>query len=503
MKSKNIIIITILIFIYAWIGETVWLESQAIENHLPRYVVAKGLEFFFCFFWIKTVLQMLNEWKEESKYKNLILYYWGGVLICIIFQMLTYPGCWGNDTITILEYTRKLEYLSFQHYLSTYFYFIGCSLFPFCNEFGIVFLQINVIAFIIAWILNDLNFHQYKYGKYSVLLLIPSMMFCFLFPIRCIWFGCALLILTQLFYKINLHYEKTGCIRKKYIYYASPIVVFATIIRRESFYIILVWILYLLYFMIKQRIKDCNSLIVNILICIGAVFLFQIPQEYDNENKSTAFLTPLSTLVAEEGLKYTESEYEAVNKIINVESLKKYSSYTDMRIAWMDKSGAWNRDFTDGEWHDFVKAYMNIVLKNPGIFLKYRLKTFWATSGLDPSFLAWGIPIQDRELPGFKLMVYGLENSENLLCRMYYAIAWNTVIPSIIILLGIIYSIIKKKLWMFIMLLIGAGELILIFLTVTSSQFMFHFPFVVCGYLDLLIILAELKQKRIEKGAYE
>lgn len=489
------IILAILIFVYTCVGEGVWLASDAISNHFIRYCIAKLILFCFIFLWITIVLKMLQAWKKETTYKNIVIYYVSIVLLCTMSQMLVYPGCWGNDTTTILDFTRNLEYLTYQHYLSTFFYFIGASLFPFNNEFGIVFIQVNIIALILSYIFNECNFFDYKLGKYSLLLLLPSMMYCFLFPIRCIWLGCAFALLMLLFYKVHCDWEERGYIRKRLIWCASPIVIFATIIRSESIYILFVWLLYCLYWCIKLKFKDVVTLITNMLICIVLVVLFSIPQKYDNEYKTTAFLTPLSTLMSDERLRCSDEEFKAIDKIIDVEALKRNASYTSMEIAFAEgEKDAWNRNFTEKEWKEFLTSYVKIVVKNFDIFLKYRFKTFWATSGLDRGWRAYGMPIQDRNLIGYKLMVYGLEEDGNIFYKLYYSIAWNTILPSMILIIGLLYSLITKKWWCCIMLLIGIGELVLIFLTVTSSQYMFHFPFVIAGYIALLIMLSESKR---------
>lgn len=442
-------------------------------------------------------------------------------LIIFLFLILIWPGNWVWDEKGMFLYAQHYMYNGWQSYLMVLFYSWSLMLIPFVV--GIPIIQSMIISLIFGYILCKIEeIHQSKKEKIIlfILLLLPPVVLNILYPLRMsLYASLELLFLFKIYYIWKTNKE---IITSDLLFFAFCII-FLSFWRSEGIYYIILGPLVLLKVFKNQlfSLKKC----VQIFMVLLLFFLVYYPFKYiDGQHENIYFLTifpnPLSVMLQDEDLKITDKDYNNLNRVFDLEILKKYSAYNEVP--------AFNYNLVRSDYKEymseFIISYIKVILNNPLEYLSARFKTFFATTGLDSKYAnnsPWGFydtkyTGNDKEIlnminndPLSKPWNYELRNniisflkgadvnSDNLL--WYGQIIWNFLPMLLVLTILLIYTLIKRKITLFLLIALCLIKVPIIFLTAPANYFFYYYSIYLIGLFPISYLLSRLLKIRKDK----
>lgn len=452
--------------------------------------------------------------KESIKFlKHFAIYF----AIMLVFLAIIWPGHWVWDEMFVIDYTQEYKVFMWQSVLTQIYYGIALLIFP--SVISIVILQIILISLVIAYIQTKIE-AIYKNKWYNIILyilfLLPAVITNNLYILRLPMYSYSMLLFFAILLFDYISKKEINLNKAFLLYILSSIM----ILWRSEGIIFLVFIpimLALTYPRLRNTLKIIAICAVLILSYMGFNKIFE-----ENEDKSyglLVYVNPLSNMLQED-LNVDEEDIAKINKVMDIEKIKANPSYTETPAYWAGE--LFTKDYEEN-LDGLTSAYAKIVLKNPISFIRARLKTFIATSGMDKDvipqvsnrFLYNLSGVEPNEyvnefcaknsymntiFKSLKLNVESFLNGENAITKQQNQFVkilfWNFIPVLILVLIIGIKNIISKKwliVFMCITLLAKAG---VVFLTAPASYFMYYFPEYIIGFL---IISVEIFEKRRKK----
>lgn len=507
MKIKSnyyILFINIIILIYSLAIERINLNMEYIYvHHLNVYILLKIMFFVLSYYILLKVKEIIYAYKQSD---NVKVFVWISViyfLINLFFLFLVYPGAWMNDSFDVWNRAMNLEVYPGQGYFITIFYLFSVMLIP--NAVGIIIFEVLFFSIITG---RFITLCYRNIGKYSfgllILFLMPPVLLYNLFPLRAGFTGYLMILYGTILFEII----KEKKYSKNRLFELTLCVCFLSQIRSELCFVLPLHVIFLICIHPKN-ICWKNKFLWCILTFIGVLILKVPTWYYSNDEygvyKLTPIINPLSSMIVDSEIDISEEELYNFNIIIPIALLKEYSSSIDTPLLYMAPKDSWNRNPTNEEYKNFLKSYIKLIIKNPKIFIKVRLETFLATNGIGslpiylPDDLAnnddglYPIAISNTTAPHRVQIfekLYNLKDAKEyiLTSEIIHFLIWNSIVPILFSIIGLIIGMYKRKLYS-IILLLPIGEAVMIFLAVTSYNPMFHFPFYLSGYtLSFLVI---------------
>ena len=474
--------------------------------------------------------------KKNKDYKiwfiSFIIYF----LIMFVIMLIIWPGHWVWDEFNIFDATAKINIYTWQSYITLVYYSICIMFFP--SPVSIVLIQIVVLSFITSYI--SMKLYKHYNNKilnilFFIFMLTPAVIINNFYPLRLTMYAYLLLLFLSILFFDKLENKRINVLRFLELYILLPIIL---LWRSEGIiFAILTPVLIILTYFNKNK----WSLKIGIFLVL-LIFNLMIPKAYnkiiykldeglkraDNVYSLTIFINPLSNML-NDNLKgeNLEVNIENVDKVMDVELLKKHQSYVEIPSFWKEAYLV-RGDFQD-HLTDFKKSYIKIILNNPISFLKARIKTFSATMFMYEDYIGHiesvlikycennsttKVGTLNRFLNNYHYtkpinanLKYKFENTllgENIatkwLKRLFILVFWN-VIPIIIMsLLSLFLSFIKKDYFSFFIQESLIVYFIILFLTSPANYFMYYFPIYLVGFFFSIINLYELKLKNGKKN---
>jgi|GEM_PF-5014221 len=481
-----------------------------------KYILLKMVSFVILFVSWNFILFIYKQNKKKNriwqKKTRIFLIYFS---IMMFLLLLTWPGIWKGDEYWIYQSAQNLEIHYWYHYLSNVYYIICLMILPFGA--GILIIQLIIISLIITHILYDLSTKTSSYYWFYLLFLLPPIIFHNLYPLRAVLYAYFLLFcLYELYFKII---RRTSIS----IYSLIAIIILAPILSnwRSEGIIFLPIILLLLFIGLRNKLK-IKKIILIFFIIIASSLLLKYPQKkWENNNMDyalTAMLNPLSNMLQYEHLNKFNEVQNDLSSLINLDILKDYADYKEIPAFHSKKEELFNQK-NDANFSKFKKAYLKLVVNNPGIFLSVRLKTFLATTGFD-HYPGWewetgafslkkvnnGI-IKNFTSSSFLNRDFGGNNRIHIIRLLegknpisitsplpHLYIFWNLVIVLSLLIIWILITILRKDAKMFIIASSILIYFIIIFCTAPAIYFMYYFPVYLVTYIMSFSYLADINK---------
>lgn len=507
-RNRKCLFLSFLIIFASFFIERLIFNFNNFNNlKLCTYII---LKIIFAVIIPSIIIQLNNFYKKISicdKLSRIQLKFTTVYFLSLMLLLLfTWPGNWMNDEFLAFQNCIDFQFNNSQSYITLGIYALSLMLLPF--PAGILIIQSIIISIIVGY--TCMITYKYSNGKFSYLMFmvyfLPPILFYDLFPLR----ACLYSYFTVYFiFKFFIICSTKGEIKRKNILLLCFFISILSIWRSEMIVFAILLPIYFIFF--------CNNISkINKLIAVFSIILFinilKIPAEsYNNDPryKVVPFINPLSLMLVEElASDDLEKDLNNINTVVNVDSMKKYSSYLDIPVWWTPNVNAVNLNYTKEEYNSFVKSYINLVLHNPYEFIKARSKTFLATSG----FIKKSMPIympsasnkaiktyfkddqfkhgnlftpinQDIRMSIYRSM-YFLTNKDwpsNLYA--VYLLFWNTMIPILALIAINIIALIKRDSKIFFISLIPIIQAVLMFLFQPAYHSMYHLPIYISGYV--------------------
>lgn len=524
---KTGFLISILIFIYTFWADKIWLDSyEHIYYGKSVYLISKILLFVGLTFSIQKLCAFGKEIRQKNPNRvfeiKILLIYLG---IMAFFLLLTWPGIWRWDDLWVLDASKVYMLHPLQHYLTSIFYIIALMLFPF--PAGVVILQILLISFITTYIISGLNRYFIKNEKLAYLLLIPFLLppviDSNLFPLRMSLYAfLEILFLGMIVFEWEkrrnfYESEKSKKIPLVFLCYFIIISVLLAVWRSEAFYyIIAAPSIFIIFF------RKYSNLLQKIIVAAAIILISTAGIKIQNnlllstwgdQNTIISTLPYINYIANDEDLYQEELEsLRVIHKVIDVRLMMEKG----WGIVW-DKSQGLIKDYqyTRNDFSNYMKTYAGLVFRHPVLFTRVQLPFFLKANGIGSSrgemFLGISEDLFDSGTynsfqesffnasyttaisePVRKSTIQFLEctSNENMpWLGNFLPIVYNSI-PSMAIMAIFLFESIKKKyLAGVIIAFLSLLKLPLIFATAPASYFMYYYPIYLEGYVVLFTVV--------------
>ncbi len=521
MKKKDFkyILIGIAYFVITFFTDKNIFNFEKLN--IANYICCKIIMLIILILGSLFISKVFKKDKKSIQYlKNFLIY----IIPILLLLFLLWPGNWfGTDVYNFYSFTTRCDFLYYLNYLSSVFYIVGYMLFP-CVS-GAIILQTIIFGIVFSYIIT--NCYEIYNSKSVYLLAIPFFLFHTIFYTffanRPIMYGIFYLLLISI---IVIDYLKKNNELK--ITKLLVIAILTSIVgfwRSEAIYLfIAIPVILFVTYKISLNIKNIIKII---MIFILGYAIISMPQRmYYNKNSYEKSSRNLPMFVG--GLSYMltydlkgdnlEKDLANIDKVLDVESMKKYASYTDTPCIWSNEKCI-KSNYTDEEYSNFIKSYVNVIKNNIPVFINSKLHTFALASGINYDYFTTmnlyneeKRTILDREdsksIVGYKVrrkiysVIEGKTNSK--IYNKIYNLTNNLLIPLGLILIIFIYSIIKQKLLYFLLSGMLLGHSLILFITSPAAYFMYYFNVYMIGwFLGLVFILEIIKNKKLKNNRRE
>lgn len=453
----------------------------------------------------------------KEKLKIFIPYF----TINIILLILTWPGIWRWDEFTILYNTSifKLEY--WQHYLTSIFYILSFMIIPIPS--GVIIVQIIVISGIVAYIIA--NFKKlFNNSKWTYLLFIPFLLLPVLdtnlYPLRLsIYTYIELALVCQLIFM-----KKFGKKSKRDFLVLSIILILLSVWRSEGIlFLVLVPILF--FFIFKEELKEIKIRAMYTIFIIAVSVALIIPQnyayktQYSDRYDVTTYINQLYVVCLNEFKENPDSEQlKIIGNVINYSELFRFS-----RGIYANNYGlVYKTTATAEDYEAMKKAYYELLKKYPLEVVKERFDIFLKTTGfvndynvhVDDTraiftrnannalklFRTYYDTTQPINLELRNSVISFLECFDGAHTNWAFHIFYNVVPSMIILAIGIIVCLIKKKWALFFTLGVILAKVFAIILTAPDCFFMYYLPAYLVGAFLLWLFIVQCIVNRQNKN---
>jgi len=438
-----------------------------------------------------------------------------------VVLLLIYPGHWVWDEFNILNSVKSYIPDSWQNYFTNIFYTFSLFLFP--TGVSIVLLQIACISTIVGYVVSRFAAvikHKYTPVILFAIFLLPPIMLNNFYPLR-----LPLYSFIELFFfaRIVLLYLDGFRTANKYreLLVLSGLIMLLSFWRIEAVYYLIA--LPILIVVLKIFTKENLRMAAPYMATIGAFVIVTLGgvltiKTTDTKYSLTTFVNPL-TVVLQQHLqgKNLDANLASIDKVLILDKMRQYPSYTEITAFW---DGGVRPDYKE-HLAEFRKAYSQLVLDNPWLFLKARTKTFLAANGLlnsTPSPV--GLLIQDS----FR------DKTEAFVAERFYAtnafshpinttakrhttrallmidnkdhvtglgkIVWSIIPVSLGLVFLLVYSLIRRQWFWVIIAAVILTRVVVIFVTAPAHYFMYYLPIYVTGSFVLVLSLLFYLQNR-------
>ena len=443
--------------------------------------------------------------KKEVFYINLLKHSTVYFIFMFIFLLIIYPGTWLYDEFWVVSYATNYSLSTWQSYLSVIIYTIVFYIIP--HPIGLTFFQLIIISMIMGYIHSRIQ-KRYNNKFFNIILHL-----CFLTPVFLInnsYLLRAILYtyIVLLFYSIIIfdYLDKVSITKTK-----ISILLFLSFIminwRSEGIIFLIcnricIFITYKNIFNIQNIIKICIALLIPMVLYSKV--------NSDKMYTATTTVIPLSIMLNQDLQgEHLKSDLENIDKVFDLDILKKYPNYHFMQCYWDDNVR--KNDCYANLNKYFYLSFADLAINNIDKFLDVRWKiflyTFNDTEYPNNCYLSY---INNSPLPSgpqfivgsvidkFKLYPINLNlklKVENLLLNnnIVKVLFWN-LIPLIIFIILVFIMIKKllKKEWLLMILILSLFmKTFITFFTSTASYYMYYFTEYVVGLFIILLLVFE------------
>jgi len=458
----------------------------------------------------------------DTTYRRWLKYSLIYFAIMLIVFLLIYPGHWVWDELNILNSVQHNNFDAWQHYFTDVFYAFSLFLIP--TGVSIVLVQIVFASLVVGFVMSnvrELLQRKYLVNWLFIIFILPAVIINNFYPLRLTMYSYVeLLLICKL---LLLHYRKFQVTNPfTELLALALLITIVSFWRSEGIYYLLI-LPYLAYRLgIFKRNK--GKLGPRPFIYSGAalgIMLFGLVITVvtgDQKYNLPTFINPLSVMLQQplHGAN-VKSELATMNKTVNIQMVKAAPDYTETPSFW---NGAVRANYKQ-TFRQFIVAFAQLALQNPGSYLHARYRTFLATNGiqtkkmpidigmfsyekyrmypeavrfLDQNSLATPLsPSLSRNVTEF-LSFFNSKYQYNFWGHVF----WD-VIPVIlfVVILAIQRLFTRQYFWLFLTILVLL-RVILLFFSAPANYFMYYLPVYMSGLFLVgvaLLLWIDKKQK--------
>lgn len=461
-------------------------ESPAV------YGIWKAVFFVFILGFYQIIGYVIHEYRTgNNKIRHQVRFFAVYFLIMMVFLLLTWPGIWRIDEFSILRTAGELKLHYWQGYLTSVYYIICLMMLPF--PVSVVFFMCLINSAITGYLVYKI-WEFVGERKYAYLLYIPFLFFPVidsnLYPMRMsIYAFLELLLLAKVCFWA---YEKRMPGKNEFIWTAL-LAGIVTAWRSESIYYLLLFPVLLAAVLWKRASKrqTGTAILIYLAFSVFLVGFQKIGEGSGNGYEITSIICPLTPLVVEAAYQGETDLIAEVDRVINCADIFEGASegQNGIEIFWRWSGNGLTKDnYTEEDFRAMKRAYYQLILRHPGVFLRERLSTYRQSTTLmgniteaDPPS-----PVLNNELRNKTYALLELRSFEDYFSQGAAAkIVYSTLLPSLILAVGAVWFLLKRE-WVYLgSCMMAALKVPLVFLTAPSTLFMYYYSPYLCGWVLL------------------
>lgn len=453
--------------------------------------------------------------------------------ILMVLLLLLWPGTWSWDDLFTLDAIHDYHSLyPWQHILTGLYQDLLLQILPFPG--GIIFLQNAIAALCVAFSVTKLE-KIFSIGRLKIKLLdIFLKVLPFLLPPVLLYQFSGYRIGVYLYLELVLLVLLLCACREKKSWRWSGVLLFSflTVIvctwRTESvIYIPCVAVVFLL---LKEstisRLKRVVSLAL-ILAGVMGINQWQSWEQGTGDYQVVAIIRPCTELIRAADPVEDAEELASIDKVMDLQIVYENPTLDGEMLYWgtqcvRTRNDDPTDDYTDQDFGDYIKAFLKLSVKYPGVVLKERVNLFLQSAGvkgqMTTNVSAAAILFQDdtdnlaaqntlskgwfADTPVFKdlrtkvIYALGCMNGDGTPIVWAMRLVWNGLIPLVFLGVGWFILLLKKKwdIWWIVSVLLG--KVVIVFLTQPAPWIMYLLSFYMLGYLLVIFGIGSYFSKK-------
>ena len=460
------------------------------------------------------ILGMLYFLRYCHKHPKLFLSFIGFFVLYILLLLCAYPGYFMSDDTVIFGYATRYYPVYWHNYLTSLYYMVGMSLFP--ASTGPIILQDMCLALVFSFIYYKAEQHFHHKCKH-ILLLCGLLPFVLLSALMC--FRPALYAPFFLFYFAYLYFEKkehqTLTLAKLlFLAFLTAILCF----WRSEGIVLLAFSLILIPLVYKIPIRKVLLFAMALVLCFLTIRVPQIRGEkayYGSDYLILSTVRPLSLIIhREQTYEGAKEDWDNIDQIIDLD----YLSYETLSCSSYNRynsdhnAGRFSESGADAQTQsDYLKSALRLIAHNLDLYFAERLQLFFVTNGIYNYDDALVMGMHAVNTSSFHLYQsdkeYGYEliegnkrlpiTGQEEIAKVLFQCGGEAYLPVLFLLfISIIYAWIRKKYFVFWVLLSLIAREAVIFLTAPASFIQYSYPVMYVTVFFLFIFIIEEKEQQ-------
>lgn len=443
------------------------------------------------------------------------------MVLNLIVLALIWPGYWVWDEYGVLQATQGMYVDSWQS-IFTEFYFAICGmLIP--SGVGIVIVQSLISALAVGYFVARVA-GMLRFKKLAFLLFVPFVFFPILlnnfYPLRLTAYSYLELLVL---FRVLLMFRVPDLVRRRgveMLAFTLALTLLAFWRAEGIFYLILLPVIFVkLGYMRRPTKRTISALVAIGCLSVVASGYMATSVTASPKYQVTASISPLSLMLQHplKGASVTQ-DLAAINKVLDVEKVKSMPDAYEIPSFW---SGALRPGY-EAHLASYNRAFISLVVQNPGAFLSARMETFLSANGLEgpnaqgrraSSYVgaigpddaalvkqfedsnALSKPINEqvrRDVVQFLLTVDGHGGRTPIT-----ALIWSIIPVGVLLFGGLVVALAKRR-WLIagIIALIFL-RVVAIFLTAPANYFVYFLPVFISGWAVVFYLAVRIIDQKL------
>lgn len=458
-----------------------------------------------------TIRAVLGVLRGDAHYRRWLLASGASLVVLVPILVMIYPGHWVFDEYDTVYGASRFFPTAWQGYFTHVYYAFCMYLLP--SKVAIVVVQMVFVAVVTGYVVTVLAARLRRPWLASVVLLAvlsPAVLLNDFYPLRLTAFAyLLLLVITHLLRRAS---EPRIARPAEFVTVAIVISVLCFWRSEGITALLLLPVAFIVLGMgglrriAPRRLIGASLAAVLALAFSGWLSTATIDPRY----QFTAMINPMSTIIQDSQSPNLEQDLRAIDAVIDVKTVQAMPSYVETPALW----SAWTKADAPAHAGAFTRAYLDLVVHDPALFLDNRVKAYLAANSQQPGWVpqvqANGIngslPQWQEKQTAFaqSTLLGGMWNptlkyqtarhlfllDASLQLTVWTSIVWNATAPIAAVLAGFVLAIVRRRFVLATAAATVAGSAALVFLTEPAAYFMYWFPVYLIGLVAAAVGLA-------------
>ena len=441
------------------------------------------------------------------------------LVINLALLAFIWPGYWVWDEYFVLTATHAGELPSWQNVLTSIYFVLSMLAIP--SGVGIVLIQAVVSAIAVGYVVAR-TASVLRRPRLAYLLLIPlvtaPVLLNNLYPLRLTMYSyLELLVLFRLLFIAKQPELVTNRYRELLVFGAA--ISLLAFWRTEGIYYLLVIPILLVALRIfrrpARRLLGVATVFAIVAMVGGTYYLTSSTNE--PRYQVTASLNPISVMLQHPLTgEHLDENLAAIDRVVDLDIVRQFPSAVEVPSFW---KGAVRTDYAE-HIGGYNRAFVSLVLENPGAYVDARVQTFLSANSLTTSItqIQRATPFYGERPEPVSELIDTFENENrgakpldsdlrSSVVRQFLmidnagtlsplaALVWTIIPVGLLLTAAFVIALVRRK-WLYAgiaALILARAALVLV--TAPSNYFMYYLPLFLSGWLFVGFLAVRLADR--------